>query len=81
MTTMSTGEVSQHLGFLVTKDYILARGLKPVEVIKSHPRWATSDIPKLCLEIAAVMESKCYVPSKVDKPSTKKPAAVDVSDL
>lgn len=84
MATMSTGQVSIHVGFLVTKEYIANHGLKPVEVIKSHPRWNEDDMPKLCKSIAADMNVRALNGvnwNSAPKPSTKKPAAVDVSDL
>lgn len=52
MSTLSTGEVSTKLGYLVTRQFIEKMGIKPAEVVKGHPRWASTDFPKLCSKIA-----------------------------
>ena len=87
MATLSTGDVSKRLGFLVTAAFIETLGVEPVEFIKSHPRWSEDNFKSICAGIAAHMHdvgTKPYRPAKAatikPKPAPAKAAVNDDDD-
>lgn len=79
MATLSTGDVSKRLGFLVTAAFIESLGVQPVELIKSHPRWSEDNFKSICAGIADHVYQVAQGTKKA--PATKavpKPKAVPV---
>lgn len=79
MPTLSTGQVSTFLGFLVTRAYIESLDIQPAELVKGHPRWNETDMPALCTAIASNM-ARLAVTNKA-APVKAKPTVEDDDEL
>lgn len=82
--TITTGQLSSHLGITVPAELLIDLGIEPAEKVKRGYYWRVSDLPEITSALASHIQSKDVmddVPEKKQVTPKSKPAASPAPDL